>query len=145
MSYTALEARAGARIGTKERVAMTNPWHSVDGGGNEPTATTNMHAFVTETVPGASVVRCAERDYDASYGDGRFAFLVRHNGRQCEIQMPGLPLDCVRFLGAEWQSAWGFPRLYVDGNSWLWCFAAEAARCALGLGDDASETKELSR
>jgi len=46
--------------------------------------------------------------------------------------MPGLPLDRVRYIGAPEQNAWRFPRLFVDGNSWLWEFALEIARGALG-------------
>lgn len=48
--------------------------------------------------------------------------------------MPGWPLGQVR-----WQpdaDAWQFPRLYVDGGSWLWGFAVGIARGALaGDGD----------
>lgn len=40
-----------------------------------------------------------------------------------EIEMPGLPLDKVRYMGEEGQNPFRFPRLYVDGASWLWKFA----------------------
>lgn len=39
-----------------------------------------------------------------------------------EVRMPGLPLSKVRFLGGN-QSIRKFPRLYVDGASWVWCYS----------------------
>jgi len=124
--------------------AAFRPWHSVDGGDAE-TATANIRAFVKEAAPGASVIRCARQDYDASMGDGRFAFILKYNDLQCEIQMPGLPLGRVRFLGTDGQNAWGFPRLYVDGNSWLWCFAVMQAREALGIHEEQNDASKSSR
>jgi hypothetical protein len=58
-------------------------------------------------------------DLDA---DGRFGFLVRGEGIESEVEMPGLPLEQVRYLKREGQNIWHFPRLYVDGGSWVWCF-----------------------
>lgn len=55
--------------------------------------------------------------------DGRFTYHLTHNGRVAEVEMPGLPLDRVRFMQAADQNIWDFPRLYVDGSSWVWCFA----------------------
>lgn len=67
------------------------------------------------------------KDHAEGESRGRYLFAVWHkvNGRNCrhEIEMPGLPLDSVRFLDAEKQDAFLFPRLYVDGSSWLWKFA----------------------
>jgi len=42
-------------------------------------------------------VRIPQKDY----GEGRFAFLLwEEGGNRChEVQMPGLPLDKVRFMG----------------------------------------------
>ena len=39
------------------------------------------------------------------------------------VEMPGLPLEQVRYMGHEGQNARDYPRLYVDGASWLWEFA----------------------
>jgi len=58
---------------------------------------------------------------------GRFGFVLydyRHPARITVIQMPGLPLDKVRFMDGD---AWPFPRLYVNGSSWLWKFAINCA------------------
>src|SRR5271155_5789946 len=108
------------------------PWHAVDGGDLE-TATSNIRAFVEEAVPGSAIARNAKHDYDAEDDDGRFAFILRLGKRKCEIQMPGLPLEQVRYTGMGGQNAWNFPRLYVDGDSWLWFLAVRNARRALGL------------
>ena len=43
--------------------------------------------------------------------------------RTIEIQMPGLPVDRVRFLDEDGQNIWDFPRLYVDDSSWVWKYA----------------------
>jgi hypothetical protein len=42
------------------------------------------------------------------------------------VDMPGLPLHQVALR--EGDNAWLFPRLYVDGNSWLWPYALNNAR-----------------
>lgn len=56
-------------------------------------------------------------------GDGRWLFDVNSNGRSYTVEMPGLPIDEVRFLDLEGQNIWDFPRLYVDGDSWVWKYA----------------------
>lgn len=67
--------------------------------------------------------------------DGRYGFVLRANGRRCEIDMPGLPLDRVRPV--HWAegnyNAWDYPRLFVDGNSWLWEFAVNMVVRGLAL------------
>jgi len=62
-------------------------------------------------------------------GDGRYGFALHlSNGRTVEIEMPGLSVERVRYLGEDGQNIWDFPRLYVDGNSWIWKFALEVIR-----------------
>ena len=46
-----------------------------------------------------------------------------------EIDMPGIPLDAVRWIDGKDQNIWDFPRLYVDGSSWVWKFALSSAGC----------------
>jgi hypothetical protein len=68
--------------------------------------------------------------FDRTAGDdeGRFAFdVILADGEKHQIEMPGLPVDQVRYLG-EPQNIWDFPRLYVDGSSWVWCFALNACQ-----------------
>lgn len=55
--------------------------------------------------------------------DGRYPFRVTVNGRSHLVEMPALPLDAVRFLGGAGQNIWDFPRLFVDGSSWVWKYA----------------------
>jgi hypothetical protein len=56
--------------------------------------------------------------------DGRFAFLLfdQDNTRCHTVEMPGIPLEKVRYMSNEGQNIWDFPRLYIDGSSWIWCF-----------------------
>lgn len=56
--------------------------------------------------------------------EGRFTFLLydQDNTRCHTVDMPGLPLEKVRYMQNEDQNIWDFPRLYVDGSSWVWCF-----------------------
>lgn len=71
------------------------------------------------------------RDVDADEEGGRFAFEITVPGGErfgtISIDMPGIPLDKVRYLGRP-QDIWNFPRLYVDGSSWVWCFAVNRVR-----------------
>ena len=88
----------------------------------EENVITNMHQFIKDChIDGLSFKRLPEKDY----GGGRYAFTVSRNGytRTAEIQMPGRTLDKVRFTGAKEQNIWHYPRLYVDGSSWVWVFA----------------------
>lgn len=60
-------------------------------------------------------------------GDGRWSFnLTFADGRRVEVEMPGLPVERVRWMGGPDQNIWDFPRLYVDGSSWVWLFALRA-------------------
>jgi hypothetical protein len=58
------------------------------------------------------------------HGDrGRYRFTLDIGGVTHDIDMPGVPIDQVRFMAEPGQDVWHFPRLYVDGSSWLWCHA----------------------
>lgn len=67
-------------------------------------------------------------DPDNESDDGRFVFLVNIGDEKVSVAMPGIPLRRVRYMGRKYQNAWDFPRLYVDGDSWLWKFAASTLR-----------------
>ena len=89
--------------------------------GDEKNAIKNMGHFIADhDEESLECLRVPEKDY----GDGRFAFfLYKVDGtRYHEIQMPGLPLDRVRYMGEKHQNIWDFPRLYVDGSSWVWVY-----------------------
>jgi hypothetical protein len=90
-------------------------------------ASFNMGAFTGDllrlddsAIP--SVERRSEMD-----DDGRYCFVLRFPDREVEVEMPGLPLAQVRWLDEPGQNIWDFPRLYVDGSSWVWKYALNAA------------------
>jgi hypothetical protein len=89
---------------------------------DEAQAFINMKQFLLDSpVRNLYFRRVADKDY----GDGRYAFLVLRDDKMkvIEVQMPGLPLDKVRYMGLPNQDIWEFPRLYIDGSSWIWEFA----------------------
>lgn len=63
--------------------------------------------------------------------NGRYCFaLDLEKGslkRRIVVEMPGLPLENVRYMQLPGQNIWDFPRLYVDGSSWVWVFAIHVA------------------
>jgi hypothetical protein len=84
----------------------------------------NIAAFIGELVASGRVLMLASTE-PTDGGDGRWTFQVRIDGRWRKISMPGLPLDRVRFTGEGNQNIWDFPRLYVDGSSWIWGYALD--------------------
>lgn len=76
---------------------------------------------------------CRLPDYDM---EGRFAFAVTFPHATdapvtLTVLMPGLPLDQVNYGARLDDRPTSFPRLYVDGNSWLWLNAVAAAASTL--------------
>lgn len=69
--------------------------------------------------------------------DGRYTFTISRGIRSTVVDMVGLPLDQVRYV--EGCNPWNFPRLYVDGSSWLWEFAINMARSDLLDHDGSAE------
>jgi hypothetical protein len=68
--------------------------------------------------PGRTV---SEPERVASTGhEGRWTYRITVDGTDHEIEMPGVPLDRVRYLAEPGQNLFEYVRLYVDGNSWLW-------------------------
>lgn len=101
-----------------------NPGSGPVADATEEHATANMAVFVLDLGAKGLPVTNAVRRPEADYGDGRYAFaLAMADGRSIEIQMPGLPVDQVRYVDSEAQNIWDFPRLYVDDSSWVWKFA----------------------
>lgn len=88
----------------------------------EERAIANMAVFVEDLANEAHTAKSHERTPEKDYGEGRFAFTVwRDDGREFEVQMPGIPLERLR--GDASSNAFAFQRLYVDGDSWLWGYA----------------------
>lgn len=97
---------------------VVNPGSGPVNAASYENAAFNICVFANEI--GATVQQGGGKDR----GDGRWVFGLTKDGRVVEIAMPGAPIGAVRYVGDEDQSAWDFPRLYVDGSSWLWEFAA---------------------
>lgn len=91
----------------------------------EENAIENMKHFVVDLDKDVEVIRYKERDYNNDYGDGRYCFILKHENYCYEIQMPGLPLEQVRYMNSETQNIWDYPRLYLDGGSLIWKFALD--------------------
>jgi hypothetical protein len=86
---------------------------------NEERAEANARAFVEDLgISGVSIQREPRSDEK-----GRFGFVLTLNDMRVEMEMPGIPLENVRYLGIPGQNIWDFPRLFVDGSSWVWKFA----------------------
>ena len=99
---------------------IINPGSGPVDNATEEHAIENIKHFIADCgVKGIQWVRIPSADY----GEGRFAFLLWLECCCHEIQMPGIPLERVRFMDEKNQNIWDFPRLYVDGSSWVWNFA----------------------
>lgn len=96
---------------------IINPGSGPVAGATYANAVENVATFASEV--GAD----PEIKVGEDKGDGRWAFTISKGDTSHEIEMPGLPLERVRYIGAEAQNIWDFPRLYVDGSSWIWEFA----------------------
>ena len=87
---------------------------------SEENAIENIKCFISDNGVEDIVYK---RIPNSDYGDGRYAFCLKKDGICHEIQMPGLTIEKVRYLGNEDQNIWNYPRLYVDGSSWVWKYA----------------------
>ena len=96
-----------------------NPGAGPVQGATEENAIENIKVFIADMgIDGIKCVRLPEKD-----SDGRFAFLLEKNGFVHEVKMPGLPCEKVRYVDDGKQNIFDFPRLYVNGASWIWPFA----------------------
>ena len=100
-----------------------NPGTGPVEGGTLEHAKANMDAFAADLRDAGLYATGLTRNESADE-QGRFGYvLTMGDARKLEIEMPGLPLDQVRYVGSDGQDIWDFPRLYVDGGSWIWMFA----------------------
>lgn len=105
------------------------------GAGDVPGATyhnaaRNINAFMDDLRKAHGYVGMAVVPRDV-HVRGRWLFVVtctvplaKAPLEQWSIDMPGLPLEQVRYTGPP-MNPFEFPRLYVDGSSWLWKFAVD--------------------
>jgi hypothetical protein len=84
----------------------------------EDNAAKNMSAFWTDMQARGLEPGAFTRRSNDDYGDGRYAFDFYLGEDLHQVQMPGLPLERVRYLGGD-QDIRDFPRLYVDDSSWV--------------------------
>lgn len=101
---------------------ILNPGSGPVGGATEQHARDNALVFTVDLLVTRGVESSVTSDF-VDQGDGRWAFVLQVGETRHEVEMPGLPLEEVRYLGTEDQNIWDFPRLYVDGSSWVWKFA----------------------
>ena len=87
--------------------------------GNREDADRNMHAFLEDTDSDSF-------EFLDVQDNGRFAYFLHKEEQAIEIEMPGLPLEEVRYLDKPDQNIYDFPRLYVDGSSFVWKYAMSA-------------------
>lgn len=77
--------------------------------------------------------------------EGRYLFVLRNDeyNYSTEVEMPGLPLEKVRYMRTEGQNILEFPRLYVDGGSWIWnCSLITKEQIAELLSERIEEMRE---
>ena len=92
-----------------------NPGSGPVNNATEENAIENIkHFIVDNNVADVNYVRIPEKDY----GEGRYAFLLWKDKYCHEIQMPGIPLEQVRFLGNEGQNIWHFPPGHFHHLRW---------------------------
>lgn len=103
------------RIGRSQ--VFVNPGTGPIADAIEGEARKNMKQLVADAeIQGARIRRNSRLD-----DNGRFGFRVTLDSRAWDVEMPGLPIEQVRYQ--KGLDPWQFPRLYVDGTSWLWEFA----------------------
>lgn len=105
---------------------MINPGAGAVEIGSWDQAYENIKQFITDCEVPLHIVS-AEFTPD----DGRYLFCLAADNFEyrTEIEMPGLPLENVRYMSEGEQNPFDFPRLYVDGSSWLWKFALVTKEC----------------
>lgn len=101
---------------------IINPGSGPVGGATVEHARANAVVLVADVALQYGVDTVVEPPF-TDLGDGRWSFVLVIADTRHEVQMPGLPVEQVRYLGTEDQNIWDFPRLYVDGSSWVWKYA----------------------
>lgn len=93
---------------------------AVDGKVSWENAYENIKAYISECEIPMRIVRSEHED-----DGGRYLFVLRNDEYkyEIEVEMPGLPLGKVRYIEGDKRNVFDFPRLYVDGSSWLWYLA----------------------
>lgn len=106
--------------------------------GTEPVRRSSIDA-ATANMP-QLLADCGVPDlrFERAKGDhgGRYSFTVIDSGGvEAEVDMPGVPLADVRYCKLAGENIWDFPRLYVNGSSWVWYWAVSQLRVTF-MGED---------
>jgi hypothetical protein len=119
-----------AADGRPDMIVMINPGTTPVERAQERLAHSNMRRFLADLGRGVTARRVSEGEEDGS--GGRWMFRLERGKRHVLVHMPGCPRDMVC---APLRAGMVLPyRLYVDGNSWMWPYALNIARDALGIG-----------
>ncbi len=113
---------------------IINPGAGTVDGATAENAYDNMIRFMGDLIERGIEVQCFNRVPEREVGDGRFCYDLFVLNRVFEIEMPGLPLDQVRYISED-QNILLYPRLYVDGSSWVWKFALSSIEGSFNGGD----------
>lgn len=105
-----------------------NPGSGPVADATEENAIENIKQFVKDCEAQSGVCGLKWKREPSNDENGRYGFRVwkRLGSRDKAthlIDMPGLPLEHVRYIDSDKQNIWHFPRLYVDGSSWVWKYA----------------------
>jgi hypothetical protein len=114
---------------------ILNPGTGPVDGARERQARRNIGALCRDLALRSPHIRIERRVHKDL--DGRYDYVLHRGIRSTTVSMPGLPLERVK-LGPD-DNPWLFPRLYVDGSSWLWPYAVNRAKSALLDHDGAAE------
>ena len=77
-------------------------------------------------VSGAKYSRAPFRD-----ADGRYGFTFRAGDFSAVVDIPGIPVDRVRYLKLDGQNIWNYPRLYINESSFVWYYVVGLLRAEL--------------
>lgn len=101
---------------------IINPGSEPTDPGDRAQASYNLGCLAADLLAAGATVELPTVAEQAGH-NGRWACTMEVNGHVREIDMPALPISQVRFMDEPGQSILDFPRLYVDGSSWIWSIA----------------------
>ena len=107
---------------------IINPGSGPVGGADADHARVNIEAFLADLRAEGHTVALVGPGPEV---EGRWRFDITVDGKPHEIEMPGIPLAAVRYMADPSQDIWEYPRLYVDGSSWVWRYALNVAAVAV--------------
>jgi hypothetical protein len=104
-------------------VIIVNPGTGPIEGATETHALANMTCFIADIIEKYGCEYPSLHRRSRLDGGGRYGYMLHFTDVDFEVEMPGLPLERVRYVVGGGKPLWDFPRLYVDGSSWGWPYA----------------------